>query len=129
MTGAVSGEPEVEQVEEIKLSVPTMVTYSRVARLAVTGLASRVGFSYDEIEDLRIAIGEVCGVLLDGAGGRLTFTCQVGDDDLVVAATRQPIGEVPVITDLTRQILLAVVDEVDIDPEQARIRILKRRRD
>lgn len=129
MTGAVRGDPEVEQVEEIKLSLPAMVAYSRVARLAVTGLASRVGFSYDEIEDLRIAIGEVCGVLLDGQGGRLTFTCNVDADELMVDTNREPVGEVPPITDLTRHILGAVVDETEILPEQARIRFLKRRRD
>jgi hypothetical protein len=129
MTGAVRGDPEVEQVEEIKLSLPAMVAYSRVARLAVTGLASRVGFSYDEIEDLRIAIGEVCGVLLDGQGGRLTFTCHVDADELMVDTNREPVGEVPPITDLTRHILGAVVDETEILPEQARIRFLKRRRD
>jgi len=129
MTGAVRGDPEVEQVEEIKLSLPAMVAYSRVARLAVTGLASRVGFSYDEIEDLRIAIGEVCGVLLDGQGGRFTFPCHVDADELMVDTNREPVGEVPPITDLTRHILGAVVDETEILPEQARIRFRKRRRD
>lgn len=119
----------MEQVEEIKLSLPAMVAYSQVARLAVTGLASRVAFSYDEIEDLRIAVGEVCGILLDGAGGRLTFTCEVGTDHLVVDTVRQPVGQIPAITELSRQILGAVVDESDIQPEQARIRFLKRRRD
>lgn len=129
MTDAVRGEPEVDQVEVIRLSLPAMVAYSRVARLAVTGLASRVGFSYDEIEDLRIAIGEVCGVLLDGEGGRLTFTCHVDAGELVVDTNREPIGQAPPVTDLTRLILGAVVDETEIVPEQARIRFLKRRRD
>lgn len=127
MTSAVMGDPEVAQDEAIKLSVPAVASYSRVARLAIAGLGSRIGFSYDEVEDLRIAVGEVCGVLLDGAGGRLTFECRAGADVLEVIATRTPVGEVPVVTDLTTQILDAVVDEVDLDPAAARIRIKKRR--
>lgn len=127
MTGAVMGDPEVDDDEVIRLTVPAAASYSRVARLAIAGLASRIGFSYDEVEDLRIAVGEVCGVLLDGAGGRLTFDCRVGPDLLEVTATREPVGSAPAVNDLTEQILGAVVDEFDLDPERARIRILKRR--
>ncbi len=118
----------MDQVEEIKLSVPAIPTYSRVVRLAITGLGSRVGFSYDEIEDLRIAIGEVCSVLLDEGGGRLTFTCRLGHQLLAVDAVREPAGPPLAITELTTQILAAVVDVSDIDPATARISVLKRRR-
>lgn len=125
----VSGQEDLEQVEEIKLTVPTLAAYSRVARLAVTGLASRMGFSYDEIEDLRIAIGEVCGLLLDNSDGRLTLRCFSTADALEVEATRHPVGVVPVASDLTRQILLAVVDLAEISPDEARVRVVKRRQD
>ena len=124
-----SGPQDVEQVEEIKLTVPALVTYSRVARLAVTGLASRMGFSYDEIEDLRIAVGEVCGLLLNNGDGRLTFRCTLSDSALEFEATRSPIGDPPVASDLTRQILLAVVDVAEITPDEARVRVIKRRQD
>ena len=124
-----SGPQDVEQVEEIKLTVPALVTYSRVARLAVTGLASRMGFSYDEIEDLRIAVGEVCGLLLNNGDGRLTFRCTLTDNALELEATRSPVGEPPVASDLTRQILLAVVDVAEITPDEARVRVVKRRQD
>jgi anti-sigma regulatory factor (Ser/Thr protein kinase) len=125
----VSGQPDVEQVEEIKLTLPALVEYARVARLAVTGLASRMGFSYDEIEDLRIAVGEVCGILLDGSGGRITFRCTLTDEALEVSATRHPVGPALVITDMTTQILAAVADEADIDPDRAHVRLVKRRQD
>ncbi len=124
-----SGPQDVEQVEEIKLTVPALVSYSRVARLAVTGLASRMGFSYDEIEDLRIAVGEVCGLLLDDGDGRLTFHCKLTDNALELEATRSPVGEPPAASDLSRQILLAVVDVAEITPHEARVRVIKRRQD
>jgi serine/threonine-protein kinase RsbW len=117
----------VEQVEEIKLTLPALAEYARVARLAVTGLASRMGFSYDEIEDLRIAVGEVCSLMLDGSGGRLTFRCALTDDALVVETTREPTGPRLEITDMSTQILQAVVDVADIDADRAHVRLVKRR--
>ena len=74
--------------EEITLSLPAQPQFARVARLTVTGLASRVGFSYDEIEDLRIAVGEMCSLLLPGPAGQLTFRCWVTAEAVSVIATR-----------------------------------------
>ena len=118
--------PSVGEPEVIRLTLPALAPYARIARLAVTGLASRMGFSYDEIEDLRIALGEVFGVLVDDhAGSRLTFTCTLDGPTMVVEATREPASPAPAVGDLTRQILDAVVDEADIDPDRARIRVVK----
>ncbi len=137
MTGVVSGEQGAERVEEIKLALPALTAYARVARLAVSGLAAQVGFSYDEIEDLRIAVGEVCSVLLDDmlldhtlldhTGSRLTFRCELTHRSLAVEASRQPVGEPGGVAEMTRQILDAVVDEAEIDLDRAQIRFLKRR--
>ncbi|CAN5616215.1 hypothetical protein BH10ACT1_BH10ACT1_40280 [soil metagenome] len=119
----------MDEVEEIKLTLPALADYARVARLAVTGLASRMGFSYDEIEDLRIAVGEVCSLMLDGTGGRLAFRCTLGHDTLEVDATRVPAGPPLSISELSRQILDAVVDEAVIDQDRAHVRVVKRRQD
>lgn len=42
----------------IEIRVPAKPQYASVIRLAISGLAMRVGFTYDEIEDLKIATGE-----------------------------------------------------------------------
>ncbi|MEG0380681.1 MAG: anti-sigma B factor RsbW [Kurthia sp.] len=42
----------------IEIRVPAKPQYVSVVRLMISGLAVRVGFSYDEIEDLKIATSE-----------------------------------------------------------------------
>ncbi len=120
--------PTLDPDDEIRLTLPAQADYARVARLAVAGLATRLDYTYDEVEDLRIAVGEVCSLLLDGSGGQLTFRLSLAADELRVQASRSPEGQPLVVTDLSRQILAAVVDDADIDPHHATVRVVKRRR-
>ncbi|MCB0998456.1 MAG: hypothetical protein R2713_07230 [Ilumatobacteraceae bacterium] len=56
----------------VRLSVPPEPSMSRVARLASSGMASLVGCTVDEIEDLKIAVSEVLIALIEhGDGGRV----------------------------------------------------------
>lgn len=42
----------------VEMRIPAKAEYVGVVRLTVSGIASRMGFSYDDIEDLKIAISE-----------------------------------------------------------------------
>ncbi len=114
--------------DEIRLSLPALHPYGRVARLAITGLASRNGYSYDDVEDLRIAVGELFGILVpeERSDARLRLTCVLLPDALDITAERVPAAGVGQITDLSRQILAAVVDRHEIDAADGRARIVKR---
>ena len=46
--------------DQVELILPCRPEYVGVARLAVLGIASRMPFSYDEVEDVRLAVGEAC---------------------------------------------------------------------
>ena len=104
-----------------------------MARVTAAGLAGRLGFSYDEIEDLRLAIDELC-FGLTGPTGRhgtveLVYLIQPGRLEVVGVGSFLediiPIG----LTDLSRVILSALVDEHDLTsgPEGPRFRLVKRR--
>jgi serine/threonine-protein kinase RsbW len=57
---------------EVELTIPSRPEYVGVARLAILGVASRMRFSYDEVEDIRLAVGEACTRAIDrlnGSGG------------------------------------------------------------
>lgn len=56
--------PPSEGFDEVALSLPARTEYVRLARVTASGLASRIGFSYDEVEDLRLAVDELCFALI-----------------------------------------------------------------
>ena len=46
--------------DSIELKFPAKPEYIGIIRLTISGIASRMGFSYDDIEDLKIATSEAC---------------------------------------------------------------------
>lgn len=120
--------PDADEADEIRLTVPALADFARVVRLAVSGLASRNGFAYDDVEDIRIAVGEVFGILVDpdDRTARLRFSTRLTDDGLEVRAERVPPAAIVAPSDLSDQILGAVVDVAEVDPERGSIALTKR---
>ncbi|MBW3621927.1 MAG: ATP-binding protein [Armatimonadetes bacterium] len=77
----------------IQLKIPCEPEYIGVARLIILGVASRKPFSYDEVEDLRLAVGEACTSAIERAGSSgqseasITITCHMTDDRLDINVT------------------------------------------
>ncbi len=46
--------------DRLEMRLPASAEWVRVVRLATAGVASRVGFSYDEVEDIKLAVAEAC---------------------------------------------------------------------
>ncbi len=125
------GEVSAMDYDEIRLAVPAAPEYARIARLAVAGLATRLGFSYDEVEDLRIAVGEACSVLMtERPAGRIEVVYRLEDNAMEVEATTDNAVARPTNgSSLSEQILSAVVDEHSIDPAARRVWLRKQRSD
>ena len=47
-------------VDNVVLKIPAKAEYVGVVRLAVSGVAARMNFSIDEIEDIKVSISEAC---------------------------------------------------------------------
>jgi len=107
--------------DEIRLAVPAAPTFARLARLTVAGLATRIGFSYDEVEDLRIAVGEACSLLVgtEGMAGSIELVFKVRPASLDITVTGDHANDPRETADagLSRQILEAVVDSFDLHPD------------
>lgn len=44
----------------VNLSVPAEAEYIDLVRLTLYGISSKIGFSYEEIEDMKVAVAEAC---------------------------------------------------------------------
>ena len=74
--------------ELIRLALPAEPEYGRLARITASSLALRLGFTYAQIEDLRLAIDETIILLLrpEGTTGEITLTFTVERTGLVIDA-------------------------------------------
>lgn len=90
--------PDRPQADVIQLTLPNQAEYLGVARLAVSGVANRMGFSYDEIEDIKLAVGEACTNAVKhaykeaGKPGSIHIQCHVYEDRLMIEVSDQGIG-------------------------------------
>lgn len=80
----------------IELKIPGVPDYLGVARLTVSGVANRMGFSFEEIEDIKLAVGEACSNAVKhayrAAEGVIQLVCQVHPDRLVIVVSDQGKG-------------------------------------
>ena len=121
---------------DVRLVVPAAPEYLRLVRLTAAGLASRLGFTFDEVEDLRIAVDELCFHLLGGVGDRngggrtMDLTYSAGDDFITITGRTGLTGPVPQPSDLSEQILDALVDEHEVSGDDGEITFrLKKQRE
>lgn len=71
---------------DVELRIPADGAFLSVLRTATAGLAARLDFTLDDIEDLRIAVDEACAVVLPQAqaGSDLSCAFYLGDGTLLV---------------------------------------------
>lgn len=78
-----------EARDQVTVCMPAEGAYLSVLRTATAGLAARLDFTLDEIEDLRIAVDEACAMLLGqavpGTGLECTFT--LGRDLMTISVS------------------------------------------
>jgi serine/threonine-protein kinase RsbW len=123
----------------VELTIPGKPEYVGVARLAILGVASRMRFSYDEVEDIRLAVGEACTTAIERATGGQTpsqdvrVRCLIDPTRLVVevtdsAAASSPAEQPPVPESVLEErslggvLIRILMDDVQItqEPESRR---------
>jgi anti-sigma regulatory factor (Ser/Thr protein kinase) len=111
----------------VRLAIPAAPEFLRLARLAAADVASRAGFSFEDIEDLRIGVDELCHLLM--APGtqdehlHLTFTLQPDTVTVEGEGPARNSGD-PVVeqSELSQTIVTAVVDEHEVSRDGASLR-------
>lgn len=99
----------------VAITLPASSAYLTVLRTATAGLAARLDFTIDEIEDLRIAVDEACAMLLPQALPGADITCEftLEDSTMTVTVTVMTIdGEEPSRDTFAWTVLTALAGEV-----------------
>lgn len=116
----------------VTLKIPASTERVRLARTLVATLGDEAGFDFDEVEDLRIAVDELCFLLLDQqATGEIMLVGRTSRGQLVIEGScsidGDGSGSLGAIPELTGQILATVIDdyEVGADGGSARFRFTK----
>ena len=100
----------------VTLRLPAVGAYLSVLRTATASLASRLDFTIDDIEDLRIAVDEACAMLLAQAvpGAELECSFELTADAIDVSVTVPTLdGEEPSRATFAWTVLTALAGKVD----------------
>jgi serine/threonine-protein kinase RsbW len=78
--------PAADTPADVELRLPADSAFVSVLRTVSAGLAARLDFTLDDIEDLRMAVGEACALVLPAATEGTDLTCgfYLGDSELTV---------------------------------------------
>jgi serine/threonine-protein kinase RsbW len=104
--------------EDAELRLPADSAYVAVLRMTTAGLAARLDFTLDDIEDLRMAVGEASAILLERArpGGQLISRFRLEDDRIEVRVSVDAISPTPPATDsFAWQVLTTTATEVSAE--------------
>lgn len=113
-----------ELSDRIELSLPFKAEYVSIARLALSGIANRMGFDIETIEDIKVAVAEVCNKLLKAAKGNsssYSICFDVFSDKLVISFDSEVEDVASIFNDeedeLGISIINAFMDEVIFSPD------------
>lgn len=125
--------PAIASADVVLLTVPADGAYLGVLRTAAAGLAARLHFTLDEIEDLRIAVDEACAMLIRLAIPASDLSCRfalTGDELAVeVAVPTTATAVLPATSSFTWKVLtsLASAAAASVADQRASITMTARR--
>ena len=106
-------------MEAVSIKIPASPQYLGVLRLVAAGLAARLRFTLEDIEDLKIAVDELSAYITGSQGreGSLDVRFLIGDDRIEIRGTALLQAGHKVRTDLTelsQMILETVADSASL---------------
>lgn len=114
----------MELNDKITLSLPCKAEYVSVARLTASGIAYRMGFDIDTVEDIKVAVSEVCSRLINVSrnnSGEYEIFYEINDNKLKVIFSSKIERAGCIFEDdeegLGVAIIKAFMDEVEFCPD------------
>lgn len=119
-------------MDRVTLTVPAKSDYAKTVRLTASALGSRIGLSFDEVEDVRIAAEEAFVYAVDSVnpGEDLAFTFEVDAGSIAIVVglgSGSDIDDEDVErrTDYATFILEAVCDSFELSSDESGGRSLR----
>jgi serine/threonine-protein kinase RsbW len=112
---------------DVSLRVPADGAYVSVLRTMTAGLAARLDFTVDDIEDLRIAIGEACALVLPEAvaGGDLEAEFRQTPGTLTISVSVETSGPAePDYESFAWQVLTTLAAEATANADDHHLEII-----
>ncbi|NCO65379.1 MAG: hypothetical protein COW32_03455 [Candidatus Aquicultor secundus] len=106
----------MNEIDRVELSLPAQKEYARLLRLAVAGIASRMNFNYDGVEDLKIGVEEAYLLAInDPKQKRFDLAFEIYPNRLEILATEiRAIGDLEELSQkFGFSILRSVMDEIE----------------
>lgn len=109
--------PADTQVDMVDVTVPLDARFGAFLRVTVSSVAADLGFTVDEIDDLRLAVSELFAAYVDQSAGerderdRCVVRISSADNEVTVEIGREESSAVPVLDQLASTILGSVVDD------------------
>jgi anti-sigma regulatory factor (Ser/Thr protein kinase) len=99
---------------DIVLSFPAHTTNLRIARLTASSVAADLGLGLEDTEDLRVAVTELSGALIDdhAEDARLELRFRIEGEAVVVEGRRGGCDEpIPELDPIARELLAVTTDD------------------
>jgi serine/threonine-protein kinase RsbW len=120
-----AADPAGGQRAQVELRLPAEGVYATIVRTTAAGLAARLDFTIDEIEDLRIAIGEASALVMPQAtpGAQLICRFVLGAGSMTVELETGTAGEADADRDsFAWQVLETLAEDVAAGSSEGRFR-------
>lgn len=105
----------------VGLTVPAQADYLVLARLALSAVCRLTQLPPEDVADLKLAITEAAGAMVDESARELEFRFDLGDESLDISITGED-GDVARLEDeLALAIIAATVDDFSYDGGSVRI--------
>jgi serine/threonine-protein kinase RsbW len=122
------------RADQVRLVIPADPDFLILVRSTAAHLGARVGLSVSEIDDLRLAVDEACGLFLARGWCSGALVCEFCDsgDAVALAVSAVVTGNFAAeqVGTFGWSLVQSLVDELSwsADAGRARVRLLKRRR-
>lgn len=114
----------------IQLSLPCKAEYVTVVRLTLLGVANRIGFDIDTIEDMKVSVSEVCNRMINiGTISSFKIEFKVSEKELEIIFYSEDLKQCIFANDETGiavAIIKALMDEVILCGESKELLSMKK---